>query len=361
MTTRRSLAAIITVAWALLTTIWLARNERTPTWARPAIAIVLATAVILLVAVTGGWRQRAVWLSVAIVALVLVASGLTRSRSQHYVGEGAGETVARLDVWWPLLALAVAVVVVALVVARARLAVVPLATLALGLIIVTLLARDVVTGQWISGRPVRRRGRVLRRAPAAIDAWANAAVEEADAVVAFTELGWRLERVGAPAALVHRCRRAATDEERHARVCWALSERQAEAVPWSEAVARLPRPRWQRIEVMRLAIESYADGVVNEGGAASELEQAADTSTAPVAMSLRRMARDEQRHAALAADIVTWCRAESGPILNAALRAVAHRLPVPPSPIGLVLTGADSATSDQTPVQWGGVKRSANR
>jgi hypothetical protein len=188
MTTHRWSAGII-VASALLATVWLARNERTPAWARPAIAIVLVVAAFLVVRVTDAWRRHAAWFSVGAVVLALIGSGFLRERTEHDVGQGGGDTIARLDVWWPLLALAVVVAVLVLVVARARPAVVPLATLALGVIIVTLLTRDVVTGHWISGRPVRRRGHVVRRPPEATDPWAHAAVEEADAVVASSN--WR--------------------------------------------------------------------------------------------------------------------------------------------------------------------------
>jgi hypothetical protein len=58
--------------------------------------------------------------------------------------------VARLDIWPAVAAVALAGALVALAFARARPAVVPLAALAIGTIIVTLLTRDVVIGRWIA-------------------------------------------------------------------------------------------------------------------------------------------------------------------------------------------------------------------
>jgi hypothetical protein len=203
---------------------------------------------------------------------------------------------------------------------------------------------DVVVGQWIEGRPRRHRGRLVRATAARPagpvgEVWAGAARDEAAAVVAFTELAARLERVGAPADLAVRSRSAAADEVRHARRCRRLATLHGATPTPATELGGVSAPRGARIppssarvtrrtvEIVRLAVESYVDGVVGEATAAARLERGAATAPA-LAPTLRAIARDERAHAALGADIVRWCAAERPALVRLAVRAAAGRLPV---------------------------------
>ena len=208
------------------------------------------------------------------------------------------------------------------------------------LLAVAALLPDVVTGMWIAGRPQRRHGRVVRppatRGPAVKDPWLVAAGEEAEAVVAFDDLGRRLAAVGAPAALVAECQRAADDVVRHVRVCTRLAGMSVDDAPpldrrslvASPVTPVSPTPSFgvrRQAELVRLAVESFVDGMVGEGYAAGRLEAAADSSPLPAAV--RSMAADERRHAALGADVVAWCASASPILVGSALRSAARRLP----------------------------------
>ena len=294
-----------------------------------------------------------------------MGSGLTRPRREvSSGGRGSGEIFGRLDIWWPVLLAGIVIGLVAVLVAHerrhnardhAQSAALSVLTLSLGTAVVVVLMRDIVIGHWIEGRPVRRRGRLVlpkargESASVARDTWLAAADHETAAVAAFTNLANRLRDVGAPHDLVQRCRRAADDETRHARQCARLAGASgASTTTWTTTAPTLKSPqparmRSRRIALVRIALESFADGMVNEGFAAARLQRSAVSADAETARSLRRMARDERRHATLAADIVRWCRNESGFLLDAALRATAARLPVV-RPFPVRLRGLDRST-----------------
>jgi hypothetical protein len=163
--------------------------------------------------------------------------------------------------------------------------------------------------------------------------WAAAAEDEAAAVEAFRTLAHRLDRVGAPAALVARCRVAAADEVRHARRCRSLAglvgidAAAAPRPPTSGPPTSGPGPRTGRgTELVRLAVESFVDGMLGEGAAAGRLERSAATAPDRAGV-LGAIARDERSHAALGADIVRWCATQRPVVVPAALRAVARRVP----------------------------------
>lgn len=348
------LAAIVVVALvALLFVTWMASYTLTPERAVPWIAAVLVLAVGGIVACSRTWSAGPTWLGAVGLALVAVGSGLGRPGDDVYRGiqEGRGDVVARLDTWWPVvvvglasLVAAVVWVVVTYVHRSQQAAVASLVVLALGVMLIALVNREVVTAEWVEGRPIRRRRRVPAR-PDLSDAgaggsgvgalWLSAAADEAAAVVAFRDLGLRLARVGAPTALVQRCQVAAGDEVRHARTCAAFARRHS-----TDARARDGRPEpiaadldgarrsSRRAELVRLAVESFVDGVVGEGFAARRLDAGSVTvATSAGAAALRVMATEERRHAALGADVVRWCTSQHPVLAVAALQAAARRLP----------------------------------
>lgn len=173
----------------------------------------------------------------------------------------------------------------------------------------------------IEGRPLRRRRRRRLLLPSG-DGDRQARTEYAS-VASFGELALRLIAVGAPVALVERCHRAALEEIGHARSADALAGRGASrfgAVP--ELLGRRigGRRRSRRVQLQRIAVESFTDGWLNEGAAAAELRRRAEAASSDEERAvLAAMADDEQGHAELARDIVTWCFDEDPAAVGRAL------------------------------------------
>lgn len=184
------------------------------------------------------------------------------------------------------------------------------------------------------GRPLRRRrrgrkpGLLLPEVPEAAAQDVEARAEYAS-VASFGELALRLLAVGAPAELVAACHRSALDEIRHAATCDALAGHPA--TPFGAIPGLLGRPlggwrRSRRVQLQRLAVESFLDGWVNEGAAAAELRDRAEhADSADDRAALEGMADDEQRHADLARSIVTWCFEEDPAAVGRVLAQVALR------------------------------------
>ncbi|HVF76639.1 MAG TPA: hypothetical protein VM938_16500 [Acidimicrobiales bacterium] len=145
-------------------------------------------------------------------------------------------------------------------------------------------------------------------------------------VASFGELALRLMAVGAPVELVEACHRAALDEIRHARQADALADRTRPrfgAIP--ELLGRRigGSARSRRAQLRRIAVESFTDGWLNESAAAARLRQRAEAATGDARATLLAMAADEDGHAELARDIVTWCFDEDPAAVGPALAALA--------------------------------------
>lgn len=179
-----------------------------------------------------------------------------------------------------------------------------------------------VCSQVIEGRPLRRRrrrglllpkGRGLRRART-----------EYASVASFSELSLRLIAVGAPVELVEACHRAALEEIRHARTEAGDAGAQFGAIPALIGRRIGGWARSRRSQLQRIAVESFLDGWRNESAAAAALRsRAAEPSlTDEQRADLLAMAEDEQGHAELARDIVTWCFDEDPAAVGRALAAV---------------------------------------
>ena len=142
-------------------------------------------------------------------------------------------------------------------------------------------------------------------------------LEEAS-VNAFHRLERELHEHGALARLGRAARSAARDERRHARVMTALAERAGASVP------RARPPKARKRSLMAMAIENAVQGCVRETfSAAVALVQAETASDARVRSALRRIAKDEMRHAELAWDVHHWV---SGRLGVAARRRVSRAL-----------------------------------
>ncbi|HEY1958086.1 MAG TPA: ferritin-like domain-containing protein [Polyangiaceae bacterium] len=124
---------------------------------------------------------------------------------------------------------------------------------------------------------------------------------EAASIDAFYTLSVELAEHGAPRVLQKAALSAARDEERHTRAMREIAERHG-------VRARLPRRRTKKKRTLvELAIENAVEGCVHETfGAVLAAFQARRAGDPRVRRAMREIARDEARHAELAAAIARW-------------------------------------------------------
>jgi hypothetical protein len=156
------------------------------------------------------------------------------------------------------------------------------------------------------------------------DAWLRDALEEHASVAAFARLTMHLLSLGAPPDLVAESQRASLDEIRHAKIAFASARRYGGAAlgPGRLALDGAVEP----VDLVELVRLTAAEGCVGETLGAALAEEQAHVATDPEAKRiLRRIARDEARHAALAWKIVGWAVGEDGRDVKRALRAAVER------------------------------------
>ncbi len=152
--------------------------------------------------------------------------------------------------------------------------------------------------------------------------WSRDAALEYSSIAAFEHLGRYLEESRAPADLVRRCRTAARDEAKHARMCYGLA---------SAYVGRALGPRPLDLHDLerhpareRVIFETILDGCVGEAIAAADARAKLRREPDPVVKKvLRAIARDESAHARLAWSVVVWSE-ERGAMVRA-LDAIGRR------------------------------------
>ena len=124
---------------------------------------------------------------------------------------------------------------------------------------------------------------------------------EGAAVAAFEQLGADLARLGAPASLVARAARAASDERRHARRVGRLARR------YGAEVAAVTVDAVGERSVLDIALENATEGCVRETfGVADASWRAVHASTPDLRGLFRELASDETRHAQLSWDVAQW-------------------------------------------------------
>jgi hypothetical protein len=142
---------------------------------------------------------------------------------------------------------------------------------------------------------------------------------EAASVGAFERLARELAAYGGPEHLRRAALRAASDEERHARVATALAER---------AGAKVPRPRVPKGRVRSLeaiARENAVEGCVHETfGAAVAMAQSMTASDARIRAAMRKIGPDEMRHADLAWNVARWLDSRLDPAARARVVRARH-------------------------------------
>lgn len=189
-----------------------------------------------------------------------------------------------------------------------------------------------------AGRPLRTEGAALLPAVAwrgperGTDAetlrWIRRGREEHASVGAFLRLATELGALGAPAALIGGALRAASEEAGHARLCFGQAAARAQSPLWVRPVAGRLR-RWPRRTegLVTLASESWLDGVVGEGRAAHEAQDARDAVRDEVVAAIEdRIAAEEAGHARLGADVLDWCLREGGEPVRRVLARTEARL-----------------------------------
>jgi len=157
-------------------------------------------------------------------------------------------------------------------------------------------------------------------APAADDLggfFARAAHLEEASVRAFHTLEQELVELGAPASLVRSAARAARDEVRHT----AATRRLARRFGGVPATPRVERARRRR-SLEQIAIENAVEGCVRETyGALVAAWQAEHAADRDVASTMRTIAEDEARHAALAWAVARWAEPRLSAAAQRRLRA----------------------------------------
>jgi hypothetical protein len=132
--------------------------------------------------------------------------------------------------------------------------------------------------------------------------FARVACMEAGSVEAFRQLRAELVAHRAPRRLVRAASRAIRDEVRHVRATSALARRFGE-VP----IAPLPVPSRAIRSLAAMALENAVEGCVRETYSALECAWQAHVAVDPVVRAaMKRIARDELRHLALAWDVHSW-------------------------------------------------------
>ncbi|WP_394849132.1 ferritin-like domain-containing protein [Pendulispora brunnea] len=131
--------------------------------------------------------------------------------------------------------------------------------------------------------------------------FAEAAELEAASVPAFLRLAEELAHHGAPAALVQRAREAARDEIRHTAMMTSLARRFGAEPSVPEVPHRPVRGLFE------IALENAIEGCVHETYAALQAtHQARHASDPHIRKIMRRIAKDETQHSALAWNVAAW-------------------------------------------------------
>lgn len=146
--------------------------------------------------------------------------------------------------------------------------------------------------------------------------FAEMAFFEAASVIAYRRLERELQSFDAPGELIARAREARADEARHARTMTRLAKR------FGGEVQEVEHQPIRRRLLFAFAMENAVEGCVGETfGALVASYQARVAADPEVRAELAIVARDEAKHAALAAEIAAWL----APQLTEAQRAAIAR------------------------------------
>ncbi len=179
------------------------------------------------------------------------------------------------------------------------------------------LAEPTDRAEWAS--PLRPRLEGVERAVCAAE-WTTIGLAEHASVASFSRFILELLAHGAPAELVRDAQRALADEVVHAELAFGLASAFA-----GRAVGPGPLPiaAVELTDLRAMAVACAREGCLAETRSVLQLvERAAREPDPVVAGVLRRLASDEQRHAALAWRAVQWAVRVGGEPVRAAVAAV---------------------------------------
>ncbi len=164
-------------------------------------------------------------------------------------------------------------------------------------------------------------------------AWLDDALREHASIASFARAATELLAVGAPPDLVEACMRAATDEVDHARRCFALaSTYHAREVGPGPLPAVAPR----HASLVELVESTFLEGCVGETIATLIAERSLAVATdEAVRSTLRVIAEDEARHAALAWRTIAWALGQGGAPVAEMLHGLLQRAPRVDGGLGL--------------------------
>jgi hypothetical protein len=136
--------------------------------------------------------------------------------------------------------------------------------------------------------------------------WAGDGVAEHASVASFARFTLQLMSVGAPASLLFAAQRAAADEVRHARICFALAAAYA-GKPVEPNTFPLVSPVHLETDLASVAASTTAEGCIEETLSCLTMAESCSRCEDPVVRAcLTSIIRDEARHAALAWQTVAW-------------------------------------------------------
>ena len=181
--------------------------------------------------------------------------------------------------------------------------------------------RDWASGTIASTEPLDERTRAWLA-----QVWLADALEEHASIAAFARFTMLLLGVGAPPELAVQSQRASIDEIRHAELCFALAGRYAGRPCGPAPLSLVDALRPMSLE--EVAALTAQEGCVGETlGAALAHEQLSHATDAEARRALTRIARDEERHAALAWRFTRWAVLQGGDaVRDAVSRAVENGL-----------------------------------
>jgi hypothetical protein len=164
-------------------------------------------------------------------------------------------------------------------------------------------------------------------------AWLADALAEHASVAAFARLTLQLMALGAPAELVQKSQEASLDELRHAEYCFQRASRYG-GVRYAPAALAVTGAL-DDCSLAALIESNLLEGCIGETLASERLRRRAElTNDAELRASLLAISDDERRHAALAFEILAWCR-DVDPVLTAAgIDRVLAATRIDPAPAG---------------------------
>jgi hypothetical protein len=176
--------------------------------------------------------------------------------------------------------------------------------------------------------------------------WANDALMEHASVASFSRFSLHLLAVAAPPELVEDAHRAALDEVRHARICFALASAYG-GEPLGPGPLPLEGDLLGALDLPSVAVATVQEGCVGETLASLEAATAAELAqiVAPRA-ALTTIADDEGRHAELAWRFIRWCIDTGGEETADAVRQAFSRAIARMPPTNIPLDPMDQALAE---------------